>query len=167
MLPAHMDTSGLSPAQRTALKMALAGPLKRFELGWATDSSPRGGKAAPRKPVSTGTIRALERRGLLRRCLVHAADWQDSRELTPAALAALEGRGHLKRVSVLLCESKTCRGDENGCARTKCGPGRKWRIWTHPHFVYLFGRCPYGCVGSPIVPSTTRIGIEPQQESSE
>ena len=96
--------------------------------------------------ITTGTILARERRGLLRRCVNHSAHWKDDPELTPAALAALEGRGHVKRVSVLLCESRTCRGDENGCARAKCGPGRKWQTWTHPHFLYLFDRCPNGCL---------------------
>jgi hypothetical protein len=126
--------------------MAAASPLKKLPSGvWATENTRRKRNGDPLHYVSTGTIRALEARGLLRRAMVRKSEWADDREITAAGLALLKQIAHIRKLRVQACYNRTCRGNEDGCDNSKCGPGKRWRTWTHAHFVSVFGRYPRQC----------------------
>ncbi len=141
-----MLISRLTRIQMNALRMAAASPLKKLPTGvWAIENTRRKHNGDPLHYVSTGTIRALEARGLLRRSQAGKAAWDDDRVITAAGLALLRQIPHIRKLRVLACYSSACRGSEDGCDKLKCGPGRRWRTWTHAHFVSVFGRCPRQC----------------------
>jgi hypothetical protein len=141
-----MLISRLTLAQMSALRMAAASPLKKLPGGvWATENARRRHNGDPLHYVSTGTIRALEARGLLRRSQTGRPAWDDDRLITAAGLAVLRQIAHIRKLRVLACYGNTCKGSELGCAKPKCDPGKRWRTWTHAHFVSVFGRCPRQC----------------------
>jgi hypothetical protein len=141
-----MLISRLTPIQMSALRMAAASPLKKLPGGmWTTENTRRKRNGDPLQFITTGTIRTLEARGLLRRSQAGKPAWDDDRQITAAGLALLRQIAHIRKLHVLVCQSRECRGSENGCPVPKCGLGRRWRTWTHAHFVSVFGRCPRQC----------------------
>lgn len=141
-----MLISRLTPIQMNALRMASTSPLKKLPGGtWTTENTPRKSNGDPLQSITTGTIRALEARGLLRRSQAGKPPWDDDRVITSAGLALLRQIAHIRKLRVLACQSPACRGSEDGCAKPRCGPRKRWRTWTHAHFVSVFGRCPRPC----------------------
>jgi hypothetical protein len=92
-----------SPEQTTALQKLLEDPhhrIRRLPGGfWTTPSTHAAaltpgrfdkGALIPTWYIGTQTIRAMEKRGWLRRVNVHAEEWRDERELTEAGHKAAE-----------------------------------------------------------------------------
>lgn len=136
--PRPMLQSQLSRTQLDALRCAARTVLKKRDDGlWYADGANTG--------FPTGTVKALEERGLLRRRHVSPIAWKDEWQITPAGFALVSRGGHVRKVRVLLCRKEPCQGSDLGCPAKHCGHGRRWRTWTHAHHLIVFGRCPSEC----------------------
>lgn len=141
-----MLISRLTRIQMSALRMAAVSPLKKLPSGvWATENTRRKRNGDPLHDISTSTIRALEARGFLRRSQASKSEWAGDRQITTAGLALLQKTSHIRKLRVVRCYNGACKGSESGCDNSKCGTGKRWRTWTHAHFVSVFGRCPRQC----------------------